>query len=227
MENSWYLKVLVKGFLAIIIILVLVFILAGRTNYWQGWVFGIVLILVFLVSAIIFKDKSDLARERLHPGPGTKWWDKIFWALYIPLSFSIFIIAPLDAGRFGWSGRLPSVTYVISYLIFFLSILIGQWAKYVNKWFSSTVRIQKDRGQSVVQEGPYRYVRHPGYSSAIPMYLTMPLVLGSFWGLIPACITAILLIIRTYLEDITLRKELPGYSAYTGKVRYRLLPWVW
>jgi protein-S-isoprenylcysteine O-methyltransferase Ste14 len=222
-----YSRIIIKGFFALILILVIIFALAGRINYWQGWVFSASMIMVFAVSAAVFKGKSDLAKERLHPGPGTKWWDKIFWALYLPLSIAIFIIAPLDAGRFRWSIPLPVFIYGISYLFFFLSILIGQWAKYVNRWFSSTVRIQKDRAQVVVKDGPYRYIRHPGYSAAIPMYLAMPLILGSLWALIPAFLTIILLIIRTYLEDNTLQKELPGYLQYTKKIKYRLIPGIW
>jgi len=216
-----YSGIIIKGFLALLLILAIIFALAGRLDYWQGWAFSGSMVLIFAISAILFKGKSELAKERLHPGPGTKWWDKIFWALYLPLSLAIFIIAPLDAGRFRWSNPLPVFIYEISYLVFFMSILIGQWAKYVNRWFSSTVRIQKDRAQRVVQDGPYRHIRHPGYAAAIPMYLAMPLILGSLWALIPAFLTIILLIIRTYLEDNTLQKELPGYIQYTKKVKCR------
>lgn len=222
-----YSRLTIKNILVLIVILAIMFVIAGRVNYWQGWAFSVSMVIIFSVSSIVFRDKSDLIKERLHPGPGTKWWDKIFWTLYIPLNLAILIIAPLDAGRFRWSISLPVLIYGISYFIFFLSILIGQWAAYVNNWFSSTVRIQKDRGQRVVQEGPYSYVRHPGYAAIIPMYLTMPLILGSLWAMIPALLTIILLIIRTYLEDCTLQKELEGYSDYAKKVKYRLLPKIW
>jgi protein-S-isoprenylcysteine O-methyltransferase Ste14 len=120
--------------------------------------------------------------------------------------------------------HLPLVVYVISYIAFIFSIYLYSWAMWVNTWFSSTVRIQTDRAQEVVQDGPYRYVRHPGYVAGILMAISTSLILGSLWGLIPAVFVVILLVIRTYLEDITLQKELPGYFDYVKKVRYRLVP---
>ncbi|HUV75978.1 MAG TPA: isoprenylcysteine carboxylmethyltransferase family protein [Dehalococcoidales bacterium] len=98
---------------------------------------------------------------------------------------------------------------------------------WVNRFFSSVVRIQKDRGQEVVQNGPYHSVRHPGYVGGILMAISTSLVLGSLWALIPAGVIFILLVIRTYLEDTTLQKELTGYADYAKKVRFRLLPGIW
>jgi protein-S-isoprenylcysteine O-methyltransferase Ste14 len=226
-ETAWYLKIAVKGFSSLLFIIAFIFLLAGRLTYWQGWVFSVVMVLLVLIQLIVFADKTDLVRERVNPGPGTKWWDKVFWALYAPLFFAIFIIACLDAGRFLWSPQLPLVVYVISYIAFIFSIYLYSWAMWVNTWFSSTVRIQTDRAQEVVQTGPYRYVRHPGYVGGILMAISTSLILGSLWGLIPAVFVVILLVIRTYLEDITLQKELPGYFDYVKKVRYRLVPGLW
>jgi protein-S-isoprenylcysteine O-methyltransferase Ste14 len=226
-ESTWYLKIAAKGFFSLLFIIAFIFLLAGRLTYWQGWVFSIVMVLLVLIQLIAFADKTDLAQERFKPGPGTKWWDKVFWALYAPLFFAIFIIACLDAGRFLWSPRLPLAVYVLSYLAFLFSIYLYSWAMWVNKWFSSTVRIQTDRDQKVVQDGPYRYVRHPGYVGGILMAISTSLILGSLWGLIPAVFVVILLIIRTYFEDVTLQRELSGYFNYTKKVRYRLVPRVW
>jgi protein-S-isoprenylcysteine O-methyltransferase Ste14 len=101
------------------------------------------------------------------------------------------------------------------------------YIKTVIKFFSITVRIQTDRGQKVIQNGPYRVIRHPGYIGGILMGIGNALVLGSLWALIPAGIMAIMLIIRTSLEDLTLQKELPGYLEYTKKVVYRLIPGLW
>jgi protein-S-isoprenylcysteine O-methyltransferase Ste14 len=108
-----------------------------------------------------------------------------------------------------------------------LAVFITLWAIWINRFFSSVVRIQKERGQEVIQDGPYRFVRHPGYVGGILLALGNALVLGSLWALIPAGIMSLLLVIRTYLEDITLQRELPGYTDYTRKVKYRLLPWIW
>jgi protein-S-isoprenylcysteine O-methyltransferase Ste14 len=96
-----------------------------------------------------------------------------------------------------------------------------------NRFFSSVVRIQKDRGHAVVDSGPYEFIRHPGYSGAILYYIALPLALGSFWGLIPAGLTVITTIIRTALEDRMLQNELEGYIGYAKRVRYRLLPGLW
>jgi len=96
-----------------------------------------------------------------------------------------------------------------------------------NQYLSRFARIQNDRGQQVVTNGPYRYVRHPMYASIIPFVLCVALILGSWWALVPGAIIAILFVIRTSLEDRMLQKELRGYEEYTQRVRYRLLPGVW
>ncbi len=101
------------------------------------------------------------------------------------------------------------------------------WAMASNPFFATTVRIQEERGHAVVNQGPYQFVRHPGYFGSVIYTLTSPLVLNSFWAFIPATLTVILLIIRTGLEDRTLQGELPGYSAYATTTRYRLFPGIW
>ena len=117
--------------------------------------------------------------------------------------------------------------YIAGYVLLVLSDFVKSWCMWVNRFFSTTVRIQMDRGHEVIQNGPYRFVRHPGYLAGIFMMISMPLALGSLWGLIPAAVVAVLLIIRTHLEDIYLQKELPGYADYVKKVKYRLLPGIW
>jgi protein-S-isoprenylcysteine O-methyltransferase Ste14 len=101
------------------------------------------------------------------------------------------------------------------------------WAFVENRFFSSTVRIQTDRGHVVCDSGPYRIVRHPGYAGNIPPLLGIVLALGSVWTLIPAAVALIIAVIRTALEDRTLQEELPGYQEYTRRVRYRLFPGIY
>ena len=96
-----------------------------------------------------------------------------------------------------------------------------------NRFFSSVVRIQKDRGHTVVDGGPYRFVRHPGYAGTSVFTLVTPLILRSYWALVPAAATASVLVLRTIMEDLTLRNELDGYADYARRVRYRLLPAIW
>ena len=225
-EKIGYFKMLL-GFFSILLMTAMILFLAGRINYWQGWVFGGVTALILLVKSIFFPDRSDLFQERIKPGPGTKWWDKVFYAFYIPAFFAVIIIGSLDGGRFGWTASLPVFVYISGYILYIFSISIFLWAQQINRFFSSVVRIQHDRGHEVIQTGPYKYVRHPGYIGGVLMAISTALVLGSLWALIPAGVVAILLIIRTYLEDITLQKELPGYAQYVKTVRYRLLPGIW
>ena len=113
-----------------------------------------------------------------------------------------------------------------------LAVYVAAWALQIwvmraNRYYSNVVRIQEDRGQRVVTAGPYAVLRHPGYLSGIVTELARPLVLGSLWGLLPGGLAALLLAVRTVLEDRTLRAALPGYAEYAQSVRYRLLPGVW
>ena len=215
------------GFFTLLLMIAMILFLAGRINYWQGWAFGGITLLLVLVKSIFFPGRRDLIEERIKPGPGTKWWDKVFYAFYIPSFFAVIIVGSLDGGRFGWTASLPVFVYISGYIFYIFSISIFLWAQHINRFFSTVVRIQHDRGHEVIQAGPYKYVRHPGYIGGILMAISTALVLGSLWALIPAGIVAILLIIRTYLEDTTLQKELPGYAQYVKKVRYRLLPGAW
>lgn len=222
-----YLKILIRGLVVFLIAMAILFLAAGRIGYWQGWALFALIVIRIVVGFKITPDKAELVKERSRPGPGRKQWDKIITAFLIPASMAMLILAPLDACRFHWTKPLSVVVYSISYSVFILSLIIGMWAVHVNKFFSSVVRIQTDRGHEVVQNGPYHFIRHPGYAGMILMFLSLPLVLGSIWALIPAGINIIILIIRTYLEDITLQQELTGYKEYCLKVKYRLIPGIW
>ncbi len=227
LNRGQYIRLVIKGVFALLLMTGIMMVLAGRLDYWQGWVYGLFSLVYGIIKAFLFADKTDLVLERLRPGPGTKWWDKVFWAFFLPLNFGVVIVGSLDAGRFGWTGPLPATVYILGYILFFLTLYLFTWAMYINPFFSSTVRIQTDRGQEVVRDGPYRYVRHPGYIAGILMLMAMPPALGSLWALAPAAILIVLLVIRTWLEDTTLQRELEGYAEYAGKVKYRLAPGLW
>ena len=117
--------------------------------------------------------------------------------------------------------------YWASVILYLVGQAIFQWARRTNEYFSSVVRIQTDRGQTVCREGPYRYVRHPGYVGGFLFTLTSGLVLGSWPAFVPQLIASLLLIWRTAREDKTLQAELPGYTEYAKETRFRLLPGVW
>jgi protein-S-isoprenylcysteine O-methyltransferase Ste14 len=210
-----------------IFLVIALFVPAGRLDYWQGWVYLGLSLVVLLVSTYVLRDDPGLIAERLYPGKGMKAWDKVYFAVSSPLYVVAIFLAGLDAGRGHWTGELPAGVYAFGILIFVLGQALFLWAKRRNSYFSSVVRIQMDRGQKVCRAGPYRYVRHPGYLAGILFGLATPLVLGSAWALIPQALAALLLVGRTALEDRTLKEELPGYEEYARSVTCLLVPRVW
>ena len=122
-------------------------------------------------------------------------------------------LAALDDGRFHWS-HVPWWVCLLGYVLLVAGLVGLTWAESVNRFFEPTVRIQTDRGHMVIDTGPYALVRHPGYVAAFLLCLGMPLSMGSFWALIPAVVSCLLLVLRTAWEDQTLRDELSGYEDY-------------
>jgi protein-S-isoprenylcysteine O-methyltransferase Ste14 len=208
-------------------LVVLLFFAGGRINYWQAWLY--ILINVFFIGLTNWhlRDNPSLLLERIFPGRGVKTWDRAYWAVSAPVYFLSLILAGLDAGRNHWSRSLPAYVYIFAVVVYCLGQSLMLWAKRANNFFSSVVRIQLDRGQTVCCAGPYRYVRHPGYLGGLAFGLSAPLLLGSLVALIPAAVAAIMLIARTVLEDNTLLNELDGYRTYANAVRFRLLPFIW
>jgi protein-S-isoprenylcysteine O-methyltransferase Ste14 len=155
----------------------------------------------------------------------TKSWDKIIVPGWGILSYMTFIVIGLDI-RFD-GANLGLWSAVVGTALFVFSVAALTSAMLVNKHFESTVRIQTDRNHKVITTGPYKYIRHPGYVGASLWALSAPLIVGSVYGLIPAGIAVLLLIIRTVLEDRTLQRELTGYTEYARQVHYRLVPGLW
>lgn len=214
----------------IILMLAVLFLSAGRLDWWEGWAYaGLTLVVLIISRVVLLRNDPDLIIERMAAGQkdNVKPWDKIFVpiiSLYIPLI--TYVIAGLDA-RFGWSPNLPDGIQVAALLVNFAGSMFSTWATFVNRFFSSHVRIQTDRGHSVVRSGPYQFVRHPGYTGVIVSWLSTPIFFSSTWTWIPTILAIIGFIIRTALEDRTLQEELPGYKEYTQEVRCRLLPGIW
>jgi protein-S-isoprenylcysteine O-methyltransferase Ste14 len=205
----------------------LVFLPAGSIGWRPGWVFVVVLALAFGASAVILaRVHPVIYRARSRFQPGTKSWDKALLAVMLPAMVAILPIAALDAGRFHWS-RLPAWAVVFGYAAMLSGIALTGWAQAVNPFFEPGVRIQSERHQRVIDTGPYRFVRHPGYIAAIVLFFGMALALGSQWALVPAVLASMLLVLRTYWEDRLLQAELSGYPEYMRRVRFRLLPGVW
>jgi protein-S-isoprenylcysteine O-methyltransferase Ste14 len=155
----------------------------------------------------------------------TKSWDKVIGVIYLVLMLGGLAVAGLDA-RLGWS-QVPLGLKVLGGVAVTVCMGLIFWVMTANTFLSSMVRIQDDRGHTTITSGPYRYVRHPMYAGMLLMFWGIPLLLGSWWGLLLGVLTMILYIVRTALEDKTLQKELPGYIEYTRQTRYRLIPGIW
>lgn len=208
-------------------LLLLVFLPAGSIGWQPGWVFVAVLVLAFGASAVILARVNPMIyRARSRFQPGTKSWDKALLALMLPAMAAILPIAALDAGRFHWS-ILPLWAVLLGYGAMLTGIALTGWAQAVNPFFEPGVRIQSERHQRVIDSGPYRFVRHPGYVAAILLFFGMAIALGSLWALVPAVIASMLLVVRTDWEDRLLQAELRGYLEYIRRVRFRLIPGLW
>ena len=208
-------------------LLLLLFLPAGSLSWRAGWIFVAVLILGFGISALVLARVNPVIyRARSRFQPGTKGWDKALLAVILPAMVAILPVGALDAGRFHWS-HVPFWAVVAGYAALLAGMAITAWAQAVNPFFEPGVRIQSERHQRVIDTGPYKFVRHPGYSAAILLFFGMALALASFWAAVPALIASGFLVLRTVWEDRLLHRELPGYEAYAQKVRARLLPAVW
>jgi protein-S-isoprenylcysteine O-methyltransferase Ste14 len=206
----------------------ILFLAAGRLDWTAGWVYlGLNAFTQILSATVLIRRQGEMLAERSQVRAGTKGWDRILApGIVIIGTLAVLVTAGLDT-RFGWGGSLNVGLWSAGVVVAFLSQVFVLWAMASNPFFALTVRIQDDRGQTVIHSGPYRLVRHPGYAGSLVYNLVVPLVLGSWWTYVPALLTAGLIIIRTRLEDRTLLDELAGYSGYTANVRYRLVPGVW
>jgi protein-S-isoprenylcysteine O-methyltransferase Ste14 len=220
-------KRLVQIFSIVLVQAVLLFLSAWKWNWWNAWAY-LGLYLAFLVfNAIVLLGKhKDLVEERSQVGQGTKGWDRVIGSISAFGGLLILVLAGLDE-RFGWPGAIAPRVQIGAFVLMAATYPIFTWAMVSNKFFATTVRIQKERGHVVQTGGPYRLVRHPGYFSLLFSYVTLPLALGSLWACIPMALLVANLFLRTALEDRTLKNELEGYKEYAARVRYRIIPGIW
>jgi protein-S-isoprenylcysteine O-methyltransferase Ste14 len=215
-------------------LLLLIFMLAailfgsdGGLDWLQAWMF----LLAFSGYLTLYglwavrKDPEQLM-ERSRYRENTKSWDKLILAVYTILLVGMLVLVGLDAGRFRWAPVSPVFQGVGWLGAVLTGIWIG-WTVSVNTFLSRAVRIQTDRSQRVIDAGPYHFVRHPMYIGIIVLMVSIPLLLGSLFTLIPGAMIGVLYIIRTALEDRALKLELPGYDEYSQRIRYKLIPYVW
>lgn len=217
----------ILGGLITALVCVGVFGLVGRWDWYRGWALIGLLIIGRLVSVpYLWRKNPELMKRRGQFGEGTKTWDVILLTVFGLTFLAIPLVAALDI-RHQWS-TMSLWLWPVGAVLYVGFVAVITWSMVVNPHFEKTVRIQCDRNHHVIDAGPYRIVRHPGYTATIfGLVLALPLLLGSWWAFIPAIPTTLCLILRTALEDRTLYQELSGYKDYTQKVHYRLLPGLW
>ena len=209
-----------------VILAVCMFVPAGRLNWWQAWAYVAIYFGMVIFNALFILGKDpELIVERGETKENTKGWDKTVTSFITLITLLTLIVAGLDA-RFGWS-QVALATQVGGLIAVVAGYGIVSWAMAANRFFARVVRIQNDRGHAVCSSGPYRFVRHPGYVAMCAYSIATPFALGSWWAVLPALFIVVGFVIRTALEDRTLRAELPGYAEYAARVRYRLFPAIW
>ncbi len=203
---------------------------AGRLDWLMGWVYLGLFTFISLGSRVLVQRKNpDLIAERAGSmdrkdvSPVDK--ALVTWiAILGPMV--VLLIAGLDR-RFGWTPPLPPLVPWIALILTTAGVLLGSWAMLENRYFSAVLRIQKDRNQTIVSTGPYRFVRHPAYIGGAFAFLFIPFILNSLWTLIPAGCIILGYLVRTAIEDRTLLAGLKGYAEYAQRVRFRWLPGIW
>jgi protein-S-isoprenylcysteine O-methyltransferase Ste14 len=204
------------------------FLPAGRLAWTMGWVYLVLFFGFFLgINAWLFRHNPGLLRERMSLSrPDQKGWDKVIFPLLLIFPFAWLALISLDAARFHWSP--------VSFWFQGVGVLVLLGAFYLfyltfreNSYLSTVVRIQKERGHTVVSTGPYHYVRHPMYAGFLLFMTGTPLLLGSWYGVVLGLAFMLVLARRAILEERTLRNELRGYADYMAQVKYRLIPFIW
>jgi protein-S-isoprenylcysteine O-methyltransferase Ste14 len=209
----------------------LVLLAIGRdASWWQAWAFSL-LVLVAGVGGRAWAERRHpgLQADRMRFGRDqqVKAWDRVLAPL---MAFSVLYLLVIVGGldhRYGWTTPFPTWVNVVGLLLCASGYGFGAWALVENRFFTSTVRIQTERGHQVCDSGPYRVVRHPGYAGTLLSVVGIPLALDTLWTFVAAGFALVVSVVRTVLEDRTLMEELPGYPEYARRVPYRLFPGLW
>jgi protein-S-isoprenylcysteine O-methyltransferase Ste14 len=227
MVNRTLLTAQIAGML--VVFALALFLAAGTIAWPAGWIF---LVLFFgftiAISRWLLRHNPGLLTERMTGigKPDQKTWDKVFFGVANLFFLAWLVLMPLDAVRFHWS-QMPGWLQVVGAVLLLCSFYLFFLTFRENSYLSPAVRVQTDRGQTVVATGPYHYVRHPMYATAIIFLVGTTLLLGSWYGLVLGLLLVVAIALRAVQEERTLRAELPGYDAYMAQVRYRLVPYVW
>lgn len=217
----------IKQFAGTLFFFSIIFLSAGTINYYQAWTYVAIGTIMFIFGNTLLSPDSALISERSKPGEGTKKWDRIILLVSLLLTISMYVVAGLDSGRHHWSPEFGPVLFAAGLVLTAAGQLLFLIAQKQNRFFSSTVRIQTDRGHEVCDHGLYSFVRHPAYMGSVIQALGFPLLLGSLFSIIPVSLLVASQVVRTFMEDNTLKNELKGYAEYAEKTKYRLIPLIW
>lgn len=204
---------------------------AGTWQWWEAWVIvGLWSIYGVAMTYYLLRHDPALLAERLKFVPlheDQKNWDKVIMLLFFIAGIGLYLVPGFDVVRYEWSESLPLWMKVLAMLVHLPCFVLLAWVMRENTYLSQVVKIDKERGHTVITTGPYALVRHPMYIVIIVLLFAVPVALGSRFALILAMFLTVLLIVRTYLEDRTLHAELEGYPEYAKKTPYRLIPGIW
>lgn len=218
---------ILRGIISIVLAGTLFFLGAGSLAIPRGWFsFSLALVVVTISNLVVAHHNPGLLDQRSRIRKGSKSWDKLWlFSIMLLLIYGLPLLAGYDIGRLG--HQVQGISFYLGLLLYLLSVSLVTWAMSVNQFFETSVRIQDERGHYVINTGPYRFVRHPGYSAMIFYVTGFPLMVGSFLALYFGLLMYCGVILRTLLEDNTLKNELKGYREYAHSVRYRLIPYIW
>ena len=199
---------------------------AGTLAVPMFWAYLVLFaVLCLTASAVVYLLSPDLVKERVQSGEGEQ--DRVTVRALNLLVFVQLLLAGLDVGRLHWSATVPLALQILGLVGFATGMGLTTWAMLVNRFFSRAVRLQPDRGQQVVTSGPYRLVRHPGYSGGLLLLMSAGFALGSWIAMAPILLMLPLMVRRTLIEEHMLARALPGYANYMQRVRSRIVPGVW
>ena len=207
------------------LMLLALFLSAGTFRWLEAWILlGMAVLNMVILAALL---PSELQTERNSDHADVKIWDRWLAPLVVVVfPLMVYLVAGLDY-RHGWSPESSGWVKALGALGIFSGYILSDWAMLSNPFFSANVRIQAERGHTVIEQGPYRWMRHPGYAGGLLAVLGIPFLLGSFWAFVPAGLRMGSYLLRTAMEDDTLKQELNGYMDYADQVRHRIFPGLW
>jgi protein-S-isoprenylcysteine O-methyltransferase Ste14 len=228
MNKKLWIRYVISGIVGVLGMAAALFLAAGRLDWWGAW--GAIAVMTAWTAAMVVIMgwvQPELLEQRMGANREKNSADAVIISLINLATFVRYIVAGLDI-RNGWSGAFPAWAQLAALVICFLGYdALFIWAIASNKFFTQIARLQPERGQVVVTGGPYRWIRHPGYTGVMLYELAVCVLLGSWWAYCASAVSVALIVIRTAREDRMLQTNLPGYADFAQRVRYRLLPGIW